>query len=1067
MKTFPLAAVILAWLSSLAGAQVSYNNSPYTQNFDSLISTGSTPWTDNSTLPGWYGYTVKKGPFITMFADNGRNGATNAIYSYGQSGVSNRALGIQPGSTPGDVMMGVRVTNNTSRTINAFTLFYDGEQWRAYCTAPQTLTFSYQLGSPATLNSGTWTPVGGLNFTGPVVSQVMALNGTSPANMVPNIGCTVNDINWGPGTDLWLRWYNANQPGGNASLAVDNLSFSGTTDAIVYAGGTYSETFDTLPVSGTSAWQDSMTLPGWYAFEPAKGTPFAVIDADNGRNGSTGYVYSYGVSGSNERALGVQAGSTPGNSMLGVRLRNNTGQALTSFTISYEGEQWRASCTAPQLLRAAYQIGAPANLNSGTWTLISGLNFTGPVVSSTGALVGNASPNCIPNITYSVPVNWPAGADLWIRFDNGGPYASLSGNAGLAINNFTFSANNTTTFPDAYFLQQECLDSIAQLDQMITSAGPGGVPIIRQFTKAARLALAMGIPNAVPKAEYYMARAFGAQLSSGSFPWYVNSATPDANGTEFAAMPLAVIFSRYQPMLDGTFVSYAMPHLQSALTAIMPQNPGTGYTNIATMQAMNEILLGQIVGSGTGQSKGLSDLNTWITSSGGIQPNGIAEYDSPTYSMIDFINLAQGYNNLNPTNAAHCGAQLKGALDFVSFDLCVNYIDGYTGSIAGAASRDYTFTVGDDAVGHFYYYAGLRPELPFFQPFDDGMEIIPNVMEGGYLPSAAIAGIGAGMPTRAIVQKVGAPVGNVNIGKDRYTYITPDFAIGSTSRFYSFDDKQISAAFVTSAPTSQINVVYDNNDNPYGTVLGAEPGTGLTKPLHLENSPVTIQAGGTILSMSNLYPQFALNSGSYNSLATDFTFPMNADALYLDGNLITGTNTIMATGTSVFGVQKGNAVVAIRLFAMDGYNGYTPAVYVKFDGQELVSNQNPNVPLPDTGRLVVYQYVGPYVTPSGTTSLRSGFVMAGSTITSGSDAVAFLNQVASAPLSSTVTSGTWSASITLSGTTLAAQASVPNGNMISRTVNGRGYVPQIYTITSGTTTTDYSAIYLQSIPPQN
>jgi len=36
---------------------------------------------------------------------------------------------------------------------------------------------------------------------------------------------TITDINWLPGTDLWLRWDDVNNSGNDHGLAIDDLAF--------------------------------------------------------------------------------------------------------------------------------------------------------------------------------------------------------------------------------------------------------------------------------------------------------------------------------------------------------------------------------------------------------------------------------------------------------------------------------------------------------------------------------------------------------------------------------------------------------------------------------------------------------------------------------------------------------------------------------------------------------------------------------------------------------------------------------------------------------------------------
>ncbi len=220
--------------------------------------------------------------------------------------------------------------------------------------------------------------------------------------------------------------------------------------AIIYntPGSLYSENFDSLPNSGsTASWTDNSTLPGWYLVTRATNTPATIrIGAGSDNAGS---FYSFGAAGSSERALGgVGSGGTyfdsPPSGQLagywGVRIQNNTGYLLTSFTASYVMEQWRdggATIPAPQDLVAEWAID-PGGWLVGTWTL--GASTPSPTYVNTGggsALDGNASSNRVFVSFTGSSLSWNHGEQLWIRFrelnDPGNDH-------GLATDDFQFTA---------------------------------------------------------------------------------------------------------------------------------------------------------------------------------------------------------------------------------------------------------------------------------------------------------------------------------------------------------------------------------------------------------------------------------------------------------------------------------------------------------------------------------------------------------------------------------------------------------------------------------------------------
>ena len=228
---------VLVGLIAKTFAQVNYNGGAYQQNFDSLPSSGaSISWANNSMLPGWYAWRTTPGsPPSTLTLDSGTITSTSVLHNYGSTNSTDRALGLLPGSTPGNVMVGLRLHNNGAATYHSFTVTYDGEQWRSASSATHTLNFACTTDAPASLNDSNvnWVANGYLTFYSPVLNRNgVALDGNAATNRTANIMGTVGGITWPPGTDIWLRFMNPNQSPGNQGLALDNFVFSASTNVV-------------------------------------------------------------------------------------------------------------------------------------------------------------------------------------------------------------------------------------------------------------------------------------------------------------------------------------------------------------------------------------------------------------------------------------------------------------------------------------------------------------------------------------------------------------------------------------------------------------------------------------------------------------------------------------------------------------------------------------------------------------------------------------------------------------------------------------------------------------------
>jgi len=140
---------------------------------------------------------------------------------------------------------------------------------------------------------------------------------------------------------------------GNAVYGPGAPWWSTADDAISYTGTTYSQNFDSLASSGSGvAWTNDTTIPGWFLYaQPAPGTAITTYNADNGSS-SAGNFYSFGSTGSSERALGgigtggSYFGSPASGSIAGwiaFSATNDTGSTINDVTIAFDGEQWRKS----------------------------------------------------------------------------------------------------------------------------------------------------------------------------------------------------------------------------------------------------------------------------------------------------------------------------------------------------------------------------------------------------------------------------------------------------------------------------------------------------------------------------------------------------------------------------------------------------------------------------------------------------------------------------------------------------------------------------------------------------
>lgn len=228
---------LMAPLAAQATISLATPASTYSQNFDSLATTGATvAWVNNSTLAGWSLFTGA-GTAIPSYAANNGGSNTGAFISYGSTGSSERALGglasggtyfgsPASGAVAGYIALGL--TNSSGIAFESFTLNFDGEQWRnGGNTSAQTMALQYGFGDSFGAVSSWLNAPAAFSFSSPIATATAAAIDGNVAGLVGGLGGTVS-VNWAPDATLWLRWVEVNDPGNDHGLAIDNLSFSVT-----------------------------------------------------------------------------------------------------------------------------------------------------------------------------------------------------------------------------------------------------------------------------------------------------------------------------------------------------------------------------------------------------------------------------------------------------------------------------------------------------------------------------------------------------------------------------------------------------------------------------------------------------------------------------------------------------------------------------------------------------------------------------------------------------------------------------------------------------------------------
>lgn len=230
---------------------------------------------------------------------------------------------------------------------------------------------------------------------------------------------------------------NLSRPGGlllqaAAFTVVFTGSVAAQTPASLPASGTYSQNFDLLRQNNATPASTTMTavtnainsspftaaaapnaLDGWIwrIGSGTRNTSFRRSDGtDSTNSGLGGGGYSYGNNfNDGEAALGVLTTGNVG-SYFGLAIRNNTGAAQTSVTVSYTGEQWRfggRTDNSADRLDVRFALGQSSLPGPAAGVAVPELAFSSVVTGgAAGPLDGN---NAAYRTTITHTINFAAG----------------------------------------------------------------------------------------------------------------------------------------------------------------------------------------------------------------------------------------------------------------------------------------------------------------------------------------------------------------------------------------------------------------------------------------------------------------------------------------------------------------------------------------------------------------------------------------------------------------------------------------------------------------------------------
>jgi hypothetical protein len=423
-------------------------------------------------------------------------------------------------------------------------------------------------------------------------------------------------------------------------------------------------------------------------------------------------------------------------------------------------------------------------------------------------------------------------------------------------------------------------------------------------------------------------------LLAGAFPFhYGDDINPKENPTEFALAPLAGLIA--DRVVAAEMREKLAAPIAFALDAVERHKVCPKYTNICLLQIAEMLSLGGVLEQGADPAirqsghahvaSGKARLDNWVSHT---REAGIDEYDSPTYAEVDLSALLLALRGSEDEAAR---AKIRGALDYLWSDIAANFIPG-RGSLAGPYSRTYDFVSGHGALSASSFLEGLRQEPPESGDLSGGvLSLLVHLLEEEqphYRPSAEILCV-SDEHEREIISTFG--VGGPG-RRERYTYLTPEFALGGASADYgtsldSNQDEPIWGSIDSSPRTAAITVLSDYLDSP-----GAKVKRGnFTKLTHLLMGPAAAQSKGALLASFRVEatdPKYKDSKDlplSLVNLATNILIPADADEILVDGRPVERGRDAPLDLHSTLLVRNGTGALAMGILDVGGLECPGPA----------------------------------------------------------------------------------------------------------------------------------------------
>lgn len=348
----------------------------------------------------------------------------------------------------------------------------------------------------------------------------------------------------------------------------------------------------------------------------------------------------------------------------------------------------------------------------------------------------------------------------------------------------------------------------------------------------------------------------------GNIFWYYGDReVKDPNAVEFCLRQTLPIWILYRDRLSLKAEASLREIFDLGTEGVKRHSVKLSYTNIILMKIANLIMLGEYYGGPELARTGYDLFEEWLIYT---YHNGLCEYLSPGYYMVDLQNLSLIYRfTKNPTVRKMAAA----ALEYIWTDIAVNWYQP-SQRLGGTHSRDYDRLFGHSIIDQLVAEMGWSDLGEEKKPITSVMDLFP-LLE----PFAELGRYVTSPLPRFVHQRWG------EADHQRAThYLGSNFSVGSAeSNYNNIDKTPLVINLGGGYHTPVINFFMDGREDYYG--LKKSPvKSGHLKALHLKPFLTSVQNDAEVLFLASIRDNTESNASKLESV---ITLPSDAE-IWLD-----------------------------------------------------------------------------------------------------------------------------------------------------------------------------------------